>query len=82
MVCFYNKWSFKSHMQIWQESVWQRGTWHEFWTNFEEDAITQNCPVTEVYIFLPAKLAQIDTYIRRYLNVSKNKNQSRKDWPI
>ena len=28
MVCFYNKWSFKSHMQIWQESVWQRGAWH------------------------------------------------------
>ena len=54
MVCFYNKWSFKTHMQIWQESVWQRGDWHEFWTNFEEEAI-------------------IDTYIRRYHNVSKIK---------
>ena len=27
---------------------------HEFWTDFEEEAIIQNCPVIEVYIsYLP-----------------------------
>ena len=69
-------------MQIWQESVWQRGAWHEFWTNFAEEDITQNCPVIKVYIFLPAKLAQINTYIRRYLNVGKIKINREKIGPF
>ena len=37
-------------MQIWQESFWQCEAWQEFWTNFEEEAIIQNCSVIEAYI--------------------------------